>query len=69
MSSITTLILSLARIDGMRFVHKTIVLPVVGALVALAAGYAVWDGERQVGASGDWIPAFAGMTWMGAGMT
>ena len=46
----------------MRYVHKTIVVLVVGALVALAAGYAVWDGARPVGASGDWIPAFAGMT-------
>ena len=52
----------------MRYVHKTIVVLVVGALVVLVAAYAVWDGARQVGASGDWIPAFAGMTWMGAGL-
>lgn len=37
----------------MRLVHKTIVFLVVAALVALAAGYAIWDGARQVGASDD----------------
>ena len=37
----------------MKLVHKTIVLLLVGALVALAAVYAVWDGARQVGASDD----------------
>ena len=46
----------------MGFAHKTIVFLVVGAFVALAAVYAVWDDARPVGASEDWIPAFAGMT-------
>ena len=51
MDSITTITSSLARIDGMRFVHKTIVLPVVVA--ALAAGYACGGEAQQVGALDD----------------
>ena len=46
MEYITTIILSLARIDDMRFGRKTIVVLVVGALVALVAEYAVWSGAR-----------------------